>query len=125
MSEKQFKPTNKEELKKLVENKSINLGSIDTSLITDMRYLFLMSKREDFSGIETWDVSNVTDMAAMFKECETFNQPLNSWDVSNVTNMYAMFYGAKTFNQPLDKWNISKVTSMGEMFMNAKSFNQV
>ena len=36
MSEKQFKPKNKEELKKLVQDESINLGSIDTSLITEL-----------------------------------------------------------------------------------------
>ena len=37
-----YKPQTKEELKKLVEDESIYLGDIDTSLITDMSNLFLL-----------------------------------------------------------------------------------
>ena len=29
------------------------------------------------------------------------NQPLNNWNVSNVTSMEAMFKNAESFNQPL------------------------
>ena len=35
-----YKPTTKQELKVLVNDLSIDLGDIDTSLITDMRRLF-------------------------------------------------------------------------------------
>ena len=35
-----YKPKDKEELKKLVEDNNIYLGDIDTSLITDMSHLF-------------------------------------------------------------------------------------
>ncbi|WP_366535041.1 BspA family leucine-rich repeat surface protein, partial [Campylobacter jejuni] len=59
-------PETKEELKALVEDESIYLGDIDTSKITDMSELFLYSKREDFSGIEKWDVSSVRNMSYMF-----------------------------------------------------------
>ena len=97
---------------------------IDTSLITDMSHLFSGSGRMDFSGIEDWDVSNVTDMSFMFFDAKYFNQPLNSWNVSKVENMWGMFSGAKSFNQPLDSWNVSKVTDMECMFENAKYFNQ-
>ncbi|WP_300370084.1 BspA family leucine-rich repeat surface protein, partial [Brachyspira sp.] len=116
MSEKQFKPKTKEELKKLVEDENINLGSIDTSLITDMSELFLNSRRKDFSGIETWDVSNVKNMSSMFKECKKFNQPLNNWNTSNVKNMSSMFKECSEFNQPLNNWDTSNVTNMRNMF---------
>ena len=119
-----YKPQTKEELKKLVEDKSINLGSIDTSLITDMSELFLSNGREDFSGIETWDVSNVEDMSSMFKGCKEFNQPLNSWDINKVKDMSRIFDGCFKFNQPLDKWDTSNVSSMNNMFQECKSFNQ-
>ncbi|WP_295163217.1 BspA family leucine-rich repeat surface protein, partial [uncultured Brachyspira sp.] len=122
--EKKFKPETKEELKKLTEDENINLGSIDTSLTTDMSELFYDSKREDFSGIETWDTSKVVNMESMFFKAESFNQPLNNWNVSNVENMYCMFYGAKNFNQPLNKWDTSKVVNMESMFFKAESFNQ-
>ena len=44
----------------------------------------------------------------MFDEAHSFNQPLNNWDVSNVTDMYAMFADAYSFNQPLNNWNDSE-----------------
>ena len=49
---KTYNPETKEELKALVDNKSISLGDINTSKITDMSELFVGTKREDFSGIE-------------------------------------------------------------------------
>ncbi|RDU55496.1 BspA family leucine-rich repeat surface protein [Helicobacter sp. MIT 00-7814] len=119
-----YKPTSKEELQNLVNDESIYLGDIDTSAITDMSELFKESKRKDFSGIETWDVSNVTNMKFMFAGTTSFNQPLDSWDVSSVTDMSLMFADAKSFNQPLNSWDISNVTNMKGMFAHATSFNQ-
>ena len=131
-------PKNLIALKKLVRDESISLGEIDTSKITDMKRLFfdaeededdpdieyLIPLRDEFKGIECWDVSNVKDMSLMFKGLETFNEPLNSWDVSNVEVMIAMFAGAEAFNQPLDRWDVSKVRSMKGMFYGTKAFNQ-
>ncbi|TLD83098.1 BspA family leucine-rich repeat surface protein [Helicobacter trogontum] len=81
-------------------------------------------KREDFSGIEKWNVSNVKDMSYMFAYTTSFNQPLDSWNVSKVKDMNSMFAGAESFNQPLDSWNVSKVKDMSYMFAGAESFNQ-
>ena len=104
-----YKPQTKDELKELLKDENIYLGDINTSLITDMSALFFNNIREDFSGIETWDVSHVTSMGGMFKNAVNFNHNINNWDVSNVTVMSAMFCGAKSFNQPLDKWNTLNV----------------
>ena len=38
-----------------------------------MSCLFEKSKREDFSGIENWDVSRVESMAYMFAGAGSFN----------------------------------------------------
>ncbi|WP_267525524.1 BspA family leucine-rich repeat surface protein [Campylobacter sp. MG1] len=65
-----YKPKTKEELKALVDNESINLGEIDTSLITDMSRLFYKSKRKNFQGINTWNITNVKDMSYMFYKCK-------------------------------------------------------
>ena len=43
-----FRPKNKAELKKLVNEISVNLGDIDTSNITDMSFLFEGVERKDF-----------------------------------------------------------------------------
>ena len=54
-------------------------------------------------------LSKVTNMAEMFYDAKSFNQPLNNWNVSNVTFMNRMFNGARSFNQPLNNWNVSNV----------------
>ena len=48
---------------------------------------------ENYGEMNTWDVSNITDMTELFKDKTTFNENISSWDVSNVTNMSAMFRG--------------------------------
>lgn len=121
-----------------------DLSYVCTSLVTDMRRLFMniefnqeiatwdVSNVTTMEGmfwystfnqsIELWDVSKVTDMSYMFNN-SPFNQPIGNWDVSSVTNMYAMFLGSK-FNQPIGDWNVSKVTNMESMFYDALLFNQ-
>ena len=46
-----------------------------------------------------------------------FNQKLHKWDVSNVTNMQAMFKNAYTFNGQISNWNVEKVYNMFHMFV--------
>ena len=90
-----------------------------------MRNAFVFCKNMQFaSGIDTPDLSKVTNMRNMFRGCTSFNQPLNSWNVSKVTNMRSMFFGCTSFNQPLNSWNVSKVTNMRSMFFGCTSFNQ-
>nr|WP_324761604.1 BspA family leucine-rich repeat surface protein [Helicobacter bilis] len=119
-----YHPKTKDELLNLIDDKSVYLGDIDTSAITDMSGLFKGSNRTDFSGIEYWDVSSVVDMSSMFFKMTNFNQSLVLWDVSKVEDMRSMFYGAKKFNQPLDFWNVSNVKNMRSMLNGATSFNQ-
>ncbi|WP_086232711.1 DarT ssDNA thymidine ADP-ribosyltransferase family protein [Campylobacter devanensis] len=120
---KLYAPQSKDELENLICDEDIYLGDIDTSAITDMSGMsefFNWSEREDFSGIESWDVSSVTDMRGMFAGVENFNQPLDNWDVSSVTNMSEMFAYCYDFNQPLGNWDVSNVTNMSMMFYNCK-----
>lgn len=125
-SVKEFKyhPKSNEDLQKLVKLKKVNLGEIDVSAVSDFSELFLGSVRSDFSGIESWDVSHVTNMSSMFNGAENFNADISGWDVSNVTNMESMFEKAGSFNQSLENWNVSNVTNMKGMFCDARSFNQ-
>jgi surface protein len=66
--------------------------------------------------IGMWDVSNVTNMQAMFMYATSFNQDIGEWNVSNVTDMSAMFWGAANFNQDISSWDISKAVYTQEMF---------
>ena len=115
-----YHPKTKEELYKLCRDKNVYLGDIDTSKITDMSELFSsyyeFCYSRDFSGIESWNVSNVTNMGKMFFS-SSFNQDISSWDVSNVTNMSWMFSNSP-FNQNINSWDVSNVKNMSGMFSN-------
>ena len=112
-------PKNRYELKKIIytrmyeEGLDCDLNDIDTSLITDMSYLFYYL---DFRGdISEWNVSNVEDMSRMFFGAN-FNQDISKWNVRNVKDMTRMFQYS-TFNQDISKWNIRKDCDTAYMFL--------
>ena len=75
-----YKPEDKQALIKFINNLNVSLGEIDTSLITDMSELFDNTNRTDFSGLEHWDTSKVTNMRGMFRNAVSFNHPIGNWD---------------------------------------------
>ncbi|KAL7492804.1 hypothetical protein ACHAWT_001825 [Skeletonema menzelii] len=74
--------------------------------------------------ISAWDISSVTDMAAMFEHTNSFNADISAWDTSSVTNMLRMFRQAYSFNRDISAWDISSVTDIRSMFSLAFDFNQ-
>ena len=70
-NKKGYKPKNKKELEKILEQLIEERGNdgdfndIDTSDIKDMSFLF-EGKKEFNGNISHWDVSKVTDMSGMF-----------------------------------------------------------
>lgn len=98
--------------------------------ITSAREMFAGATRiTEFSAEDWFDQAsaNVTDMRAMFRQAENFNQDLNNWDTSRVTRMggweNGTFWGAESFNGKISDWDTSGVIDMTGMFRNAKSFN--
>ena len=77
-----------------------------------------------YGEINTWDVSQVTDMSELFEDKTTFNDDISNWDVSIVTNMKDMFDGATAFNQDISSWITINVQDLRRMFRNASAFNQ-
>lgn len=119
-----FYPLTGDMLKNLLKHKQISLAKIEVSMVQSMDYLFQNSKRKDFSGVESRDVSNVTSMHRMFHNAKYFNADISGWNVSNVDAMYCMFDQARLFNQDLSKWDVRKVRGMECMFRGAKAFGQ-
>jgi len=121
-----------------------SLKQLVTTLVTDISYpgglgggiLEILSVYSDFKSIETWDVSNVTNMSGSFDTCNCFNPSysnvedipdLTYWDVSSVTDMSGMFshiYGGAMFNQDISGWDVSNVINMDGMFLGNQYFNQ-
>ena len=113
------RPTSKDELKEIINERIAQYGvlcdlnDIDTSLITDMSFLFYGS---DFNGdISEWNVSNVKEMFMMFAQSK-FNGDISKWDVSNVTTMSYMFSDSE-FNQDISNWKISTGCIMKNIFI--------
>ncbi|WP_285655349.1 BspA family leucine-rich repeat surface protein [Allomuricauda sp. NBRC 101325] len=73
---------------------------------------------EAANAIGQWDVSNITDMSAMFGSTK-FNGDLSGWNVSKVEDMSGMFSNAASFNQDLGDWTIGSVTDMTNMLKNS------
>lgn len=113
-----FRPSNKKELKELIDRlieergPNCDLNDIDVSRVTDMSELF---RESNFRGdISKWDVSNVKDMSKMFL-ASYFNGDISKWNVSNVRYMSEMFR-LSSFNGDISKWNVRNVIDMSYMF---------
>ena len=78
-------------------------------------------------GLETWDVSKVTDMEGMFSGCYSLTKlNISNWNVSNVTDMYNMFFDCQFLTKlDLSNWDVSKVRDMNCMFYDCQSLTKL
>ena len=110
-----------------IDFNDIDISNLDSFCNHEYTGIFEGTKFK-YIDISYWDVSNVTDMGAMFYECKELESigDLSDWDVSKVTNMSSMFYNCKALKTVgnISRWNVSKVTKMSRMFYWCKSFNQ-
>lgn len=113
---------------------SFDLGKLDTSKVTDMQFMFGEAGKYGgkgtftITGMDTWNMSNVTNIAAIFQSSGIYAATYNIgnvglWDVSNVTNMNRVFYSAgmratNLYIGDLSNWDTGKVQSMIYMFDN-------
>jgi len=100
------------------ENLDISAEDIpNLSKVVSMENMFREARSlKANTSIDSWDVSNVKNMAGLFRSAVEFNQPIEKWDVGNVTTMESMFHNASKFNQEIKPWNVSNVTNMRQMF---------
>ncbi len=80
----------------------------------------------EITAIDVLDLTGTTSFASAFRDCSSLTtvHSMNNWDMSDVTNMYALFRGDSLFNQNISNWNTSSVWTMALIFHSASSFNQ-
>ena len=82
--------------------------NFDVSHVTNMKNLFRDCKNlTSLKGLENWNVSNVTDMSHMFSGCTSLIDisGLANWNTANVTTMQGMFGGQVTYLLHGNKFN--------------------
>lgn len=110
-------------------NSNGSIGQWNTSTITTMEQSFTLCPlfNVDLGG---WNVSNVSNFAAMFLGDSSFNNggspSINNWTIKTTgpVIMQQMFQQSIAFNQPIGNWNTSAVVNMFAMFNVATSFNR-
>ena len=98
--------------------------------LTRMIKNYINGNSEGYDEIETWDISNVTNLASLFKiyapiDSEEKNnaiEGIGEWDVSHVKTMENIFKDCTYFNQSLI-WDISNLTDCSRMFENCVNFS--
>ena len=102
-------------------NFNADMNSWDVSNMTNLGATFFNCS--SFNGnITGWDVSNVTTFGSMFFNCSSLNQDLNSWNMTGTQYTTYMFYGCSSFNQNLNSWDVSDVISFERMFFGCTNF---
>ena len=97
---------------------SLDLSSFDTSKVTDMYNMFGNCSSLTSLDVSQFDTSKVTNMRYMFGNCSSLTSlDVSGFDTSKVTNMRWMFYGCSSLpSLDLSSFDTSKVTNMIGMF---------
>lgn len=96
---------------------SNNLTLPNTSLMTDMSYMFQTCENLTILNLSSFDTRNVTNMKYMFAYCtnlKTLN--LSSFNTNKVTNMEGMFNCSGITELNISNFNISPTTNVSYMF---------
>ena len=100
---------------------TLDVSNINTSNVTNMRYMFQSTSATSIKGLDNFNTSKVTNMSDMFTFSKATTLDLSSFDTSNVTNMSAMFRYSKARTLDLSSFDTSKVTDMSDMFYGSQA----
>ena len=101
-------------------------GSIDTSNVTNMLWLYYDNK-DEILDVSNLDVSKVTEMSQMFfyAKCKEI-KGLEYWDTSSLTNMYCMFEGCTNLTKiDLNHWDTSNVKDARGLFADCTNLESI
>ena len=125
-----IKVKNKSELKKLVNDNSVNLKDLDVSNVTDMSNLFRKCQRDDYSGLEDWDMSKVTDIRQMFSHSnfDVYSADLSKWNLNSLPKeckSFDYFYKNVFKSTPFNKWFETKFNNFKKNVNSYDYFNVI
>ena len=100
------------------------LETWDVSRVTSFTNTF-RSTFQFNADLSAWRTVSAVSVRAMFRDTRAFAPvSLNSWDVSSVKDMRAMFGWSRVFNGNIAAWNVQTVQRVDSMFRHALAFNQ-
>ncbi len=108
-------------------NDTLDLSHFDTSNVTNMDHMFWGMSNLTSLDISHFNTVNVTDMSYMFSYLSSLTSlNLSHFDTSKVTLMRAMFdHMSGLTSLDLSNFDTSKVTNMGGMFSNMENLTQL
>ena len=116
-----------------IELLTLDLSNFDTRNVRNMGNMFVGTVSNNPMKIETiifgenFKTNNVTNMYAMFGNCNSLvNLDVSGFDTSNVTTMHDMFSSCHSLtNIDVSGFNTSKVTDMHGMFFACRSLTSL
>ena len=106
---------------------TMDLTYLDTSLVTNMYYMFMKCSSLTELDLSNFDTSKVTNMAMMFTMCSkltTIN--LSSFDTSNVTTIDSMFWVCSNLTElDLTSFDTSNVTEYTLAFASTTNIKSI
>lgn len=82
--------------------------------VTDLSRMLVLSDAHP-TGLDAWDVSNVTDFNHMFARMTTLNPPVAGWQMTSAKNLHGMFH-LTSLDRDLSSWDVSTVENMSGLF---------
>ena len=114
---------------------SLNTSRWDTSKVTTFKFMFAADVANKYMKLRTvgdlsgWNTSNVTDMCAMFQECDCLESigDISGWNTAKVTYMNGLFNCCVRLGGIVDLsgWNTSNVTDMDAMFQDCEYLESI
>ena len=111
-----------------------SLKSVDVSKwdVENVQNFFAMFKEcsalQSIKGLDNWNTTNANDMSSMFYNCNALtNVDVSKWDVKNVTNFSSMFMECSALQsiKGLDNWNTTNANDMSYMFYNCTNLTSI
>ena len=99
-----------------------------TNALTNLEGAFSNCRAmQSFNFIQDWDVSNVTKMGSLFRDCQSMTSlNLSSWNTTKCIDMSNMFNGCTALTSiDLSNFNTFACTNMSSMFANTPALASV